>query len=103
MSQNYPRVGIVNHVTEAPGMLQFSHRLTIGKIKVKDCKARMKERSEAQAMEMKPKSEKSNRWSARLKRCLEMKLQEIERKGFYQSVEQSGTHDLTGVHSTWRL
>lgn len=72
-------------------------RLTIERIKVEDYQARMEEGTAEQAAEMAKKIKQSQVWSERVRRYLNLKLQEIERKGFYECVEETRTYDLSRI------
>ncbi len=69
-------------------------RLTIERIKIEDYQQNMTEKSKH---DMGNKIQLSLKWSNRVCRYLDLKLQEISRKGSYESVEETRTYDLAGV------
>jgi len=76
-------------------------RLTIEQIKMADYQSRLNEGAVSEATEMVKKIKQSQLWSERVRRYLELKLQEIEQKGFYEYVEEMRTYDLSGIRDVF--
>jgi len=72
-------------------------RLIIERIKVEDYQVRLNEAAVDQATELVRKIKQSQTWSERVRRYLDLKLQEIDQKGFYECVEETRTYDLSEV------
>lgn len=72
-------------------------RLIIEEIKRADYAMRMRTMSTLDVKSLKRKIALSNKWSRAVKRFLEVKLEEIERKGYYECVEETRTYSLEGI------
>jgi hypothetical protein len=73
-------------------------RLTIETIKRTDYAARIAESGE-DPDQLRKKTDQSSDWSDRVMRYLNYKLEEIARKGFYESTAETRTYDLQGIHT----
>lgn len=91
LSENWMSDDIVYSVGE------MIDRLTIEQIKVEDYQARLRELQEEQKSELESRIKQSQKWTSRVLRYLDLKLKEIDRKGFYECVEETRTYDLGGI------